>query len=210
MMKRLLDGILLPLVHTVERVARAGVWVGGALLLGVAVLVGVDVVLRKAFAFSFASADELAGYGLAIASAWAFSYTLLHRGHIRIDFLYNVLPTWSRRVLDLLALLALAVFVALLTVRAYGVLATSIELGARANTPLGTPLWIPQILWFVAIAFFLFTTLVLIAAVSFALASRQSSLAARLAGIPDAQEEIDREIRDAEDQAKRTTAEARQ
>lgn len=209
MMKRLLDGTVLPLVQTVQRVARVGVWVGGALLLGVAVLVGVDVVLRKAFAFSFASADELAGYGLAIASAWAFSYTLLHRGHIRIDFIYNMLPVWSRRALDVLSLLALAGFVALLAVRAYGVLATSIELGSRANTPLATPLWIPQIFWFIAIAFFLFTALVLITAVSLALASRQSSLAAQLAGIPDTQDEIDREVRDAEAQAKRATEEVK-
>src|SRR3712207_8266099 len=53
------------------------------------------------------------------SSAWAFSFTLLRRSHIRIDFIYNHCPAAVRHALDLLALVATAGFSALLALPAY-------------------------------------------------------------------------------------------
>lgn len=38
-----------------------------------AVLIGIDVVIRKFFATSIGGADELAGYALAIGTSWGWA-----------------------------------------------------------------------------------------------------------------------------------------
>ena len=144
-------------VRAIEGVSRVAAWIGGAMLIAAALLVCVEIVLRKAFLVSIGGADELSGYSFAIATAWAFSFALLARSHIRIDIVYVLLPLRIRAFLDVVALLALAVFVAILTHRAWGILSESIEFSYRANTPLATPLWIPQSLWLLGLLFFTVT-----------------------------------------------------
>ena len=194
------DRTMQRLLRLVDAIAHAGVWFGGALLLVVAIVVGVDVTLRKALAISLGGADEIAGYALAISSAWAFSFTLLRRSHIRIDFIYNHCPAAVRHALDLLALVAVAGFSALLAWRAFGVLGTSLALNARANTPWATPLWIPQSVWFGGLAFLVVTCVVLIGSTAAALAAGDVATAQRLAGTPDTNEEVEAEMQEAERQ----------
>ena len=69
-----------------------GLWFGGALVLLAAVLIGIDVLMRKFFDRSIGGADELAGYALAIGTAWGLRAALLDRAHIRIDSLYVLFP----------------------------------------------------------------------------------------------------------------------
>ena len=188
------------ILRLVEHIATAGVWFGGALLLFVAILVGIDVVVRKVFALTLGGADEMAGYALAIASAWAFSFTLLKRSHIRIDFVYNHCPAAVRYALDLVALVAIGGFAALLAVRAWGVLDTSLALNSRANTPWGTPLWMPQTLWFAGLAFLVVTSVVVLVAACAALSAGNLRRAREIAGMSDTQEEVEAEMREAERQ----------
>ena len=54
-----------------RRLTRFGLWFGGALILVAAILIGIDVTLRKAFNASIGGADELAGYALALGTAWS-------------------------------------------------------------------------------------------------------------------------------------------
>ena len=75
-------------VRAIERVSRVAAWIGGAMLIAAALLVCVEIVLRRAFLVSIGGADELSGYSFAIATAWAFSFALLARSHIRIDIVY--------------------------------------------------------------------------------------------------------------------------
>src|SRR3546814_13702199 len=81
---------VLDLAH---RLARLGALGGGALTILAAIVIGVDVVLRKTLALSVGGASELSGYVLAIGSSWGFALALLDRAHIRIDTLYVLLPT---------------------------------------------------------------------------------------------------------------------
>lgn len=74
-----------PLLELARRLARAGVWFGGALIIAAAFLVGIEVVIRKAFTLTIGGADELSGYALAISTSWALAFALLERAHIRID-----------------------------------------------------------------------------------------------------------------------------
>ena len=53
-----------------RRFAQWGLWFGGALVLLAAMLIGIDVLMRKFLARSIGGADELAGYALAIGTAW--------------------------------------------------------------------------------------------------------------------------------------------
>src|SRR5207237_7966376 len=58
------------LIAFAQRLTRFGLWFGGALILAAAVLIGVDVTLRKFFNASIGGADELAGYARALGTAW--------------------------------------------------------------------------------------------------------------------------------------------
>jgi len=185
-------------VRLVDRIVHVGVWASGALLIAAAVIIGVDVILRKLFGASLGAADEIAGYTLAILSAWAFSLTLLKRGHIRVDAAYNHLPARICTVLDLLALAAIALFIGVVTWYGAKVLSTSIALNARANTPLATPLWIPQLFWFAGLCTFMLTAFVLALAAIRALWQGDRRTASSLIGVHGAEEEVEAEMRDAE------------
>ena len=118
---RLLD----PALALANRIARGMAWIGGTLLLLAAATVSVDVVVRKLFRLSLGGADELSGYAFAIGVAWALPFALLQRANIRIDALYTKLPARAAAVLDVAALLAMAVFVTVLTRYAWEVVAGS-------------------------------------------------------------------------------------
>ncbi|MBM3526170.1 MAG: TRAP transporter small permease subunit, partial [Alphaproteobacteria bacterium] len=92
------------LSNLTHRACRFGLWFGGALILLAAVVIGIDVLMRKFLARSIGGADELAGYALAIGTVWALGAALLDRAHIRIDSLYVLFPAALRVALDLLGL----------------------------------------------------------------------------------------------------------
>ena len=149
-MRDLLDGLL----RVAQRGSRLGALGGGLLMLAAAVLVSVDVVLRKLANVTLGGADELSGYALAIGSTWSFAYVLLNRGNVRIDALYQYLPRLLAALCDLLAVTALLVFVSLVAWHGWGVLAQSWAIGARSNSALAVPLFVPQALWWIGYAGF--------------------------------------------------------
>ena len=77
-------------------------------LIVLSVFTCIEMVSRKLFRFSFQGIDEVGGYTLAIASAIGFSYTLLARGHTRVDFLIQRLPEGLKAALNWLAMFSLA------------------------------------------------------------------------------------------------------
>jgi TRAP-type mannitol/chloroaromatic compound transport system permease small subunit len=119
----------------------------------------VEMVSRKLFAFSLQGVDEVGGYTLAIVGAIGFSYTLVTRGHTRIDFLVGKLPLRARSVLNVLAMVTLAGMAVFAVLRGWVVLSESIEFQSRSTTPLQTPIWIPQSLWLLGWALFCIATL---------------------------------------------------
>src|SRR5262245_19491773 len=97
----------------VRRLSQWGLWFGGGLVLLAAVLIGIDVLMRKFLVRSIGGADELAGYSLAIGTAWGLAAALIDRAHIRIDSLYVLFPQKLRLALDFAALVLLIGFFAL-------------------------------------------------------------------------------------------------
>jgi TRAP-type C4-dicarboxylate transport system permease small subunit len=182
------------LLGVAGRIAQLGVWVGGTLLILASVVITVDVVARKAFGVTLGGSDELSGYCLAISAAWAFAFALLHRANIRVDAAYKYFPVRVRAALDVVALIALAVFVAVVARYGFEVFMASIRFASRANTPLQTPLWIPQGLWFAGLAFFLVTLFLVTLKAVVAFTRGRFAEVDRLAGLPDVAREAEEEV----------------
>jgi TRAP-type mannitol/chloroaromatic compound transport system permease small subunit len=177
-----------------QRVARAGALGGGLLILAAALLVSVDVTLRKLANTTLGGADELSGYALAIGSTWSFAFVLLARGHVRIDALYQHLPRKLAAACDLAAIVALLAFASLIAWHGAGVLAQSWQLGARSNSSLAVPLAIPQALWWIGYALFVACALLLLLRAAAALWAGDVAAANRLIGARSIEEEAAEEL----------------
>lgn len=177
------------LLRFLDRVSRVAIVAGGGLIFAAALLVSFDVIARKLVGTSLGGADELSGYALAISTTWGFAAVLLARGNVRVDALYQRLPARLRGILDLVGLTALALFAVPLARHGYAVLETSWELGALSNTPLKTPLWIPQSLWVAGLVLFSVVLVALLLRAATALVKGDDATVARLAGARSIHEE---------------------
>lgn len=166
---------------------------GGVLILLTVGLVTIEVLSRQITGRSAVHATELTGYIMAISASWSFAYTLMHKAHIRIDALYLNFSMKVRGVLDLLAMMAMAIFCLLMVDAVFDVLAHSYRAGSTANTPLSTPLWIPQALWVAGLAWFCFAVCVMCLRVFFGLIAGDEQGVQRLAGSPTLDEQIEDE-----------------
>ncbi|WP_372996548.1 TRAP transporter small permease subunit [Marinobacter sp.] len=189
----LLDRVLVGVETGSLWMARAG----GALILFTVVLVTIEVMSRQFIGRSDVHATELTGYIMAISASWSFAYTLMCKAHIRIDALYLNFPMKVRGVLDLVALLAMAMFAILVVDAVFDVTSASYSGGSTANTPLGTPLWMPQALWMVGLVWFGFAVSILSLRVLFGLLSGDNDRVQELAGSPTMDEQIKEENREA-------------
>ncbi|MGJ7456190.1 TRAP transporter small permease subunit [Halomonas sp. MA07-2] len=186
---RVLDGVQVGSLW----MARAG----GVLILMTVVLVTIEVFSRQLVGRSAVHATELTGYVMAISTSWAFAYTLMRKAHIRIDALYLNLPIRVRGVLDLLALLAMAWFCILVAGAAFEVAKDSYLAGATANTPLGTPIWIPQFLWVIGLGWFSLAVGLMVLRVLLGLVAGDVEGVQQLAGSPTLDEQISDENHEA-------------
>jgi TRAP-type C4-dicarboxylate transport system permease small subunit len=187
----------------VRRFTRFGLWFGGVLILIAAVLIGIDVLMRKFLARSIGGADELAGYALAIGTAWGLGAALIDRAHIRIDSLYVLLPAKLRLFLDLMAVFLLVGFFALIAWHGFGVVSQSWVSGSRSQSALEIPTVVPQFLWIVGLVSFV-TVGVLLMVHALRLAAKGDMQGmARAISTRSAEEEIDAEIRDLKERAAR-------
>ena len=164
------------------------------MILASALLIGVEVLLRKLFLVSIGGADELSGYAFAIGTSWGFAFTLLERANVRVDVLYSRIGSRARTFCDVLALVAIATFVSFLGWHAVQVLATSLQFSSKATTPLATPLWIPQGLWAAGFGLFLFSLAPLLLRVVGAVVAGDSATVRKLAGARSIEDEVADEI----------------
>ena len=178
-------------------IARWAARAGGALLLAGAVIVAVDVLARKLLNVSLGGADELSGYAFAIGTAWSFAFVAIERGNVRVDALYMYLPRAAAALLDALALIALIALAGVIAWFGWDVLAGSFRLGARSNSALAVPLWIPQAMWWGGYAMFTTTLALLLARVLLALVRRDVAAVARIAGARSTEEDAQSEVENA-------------
>jgi TRAP-type C4-dicarboxylate transport system permease small subunit len=143
--------------HPVTRYAlppvRLLALVCGWALLAFTVATCLEIVLRK-LGYSLQGIDEIGGYLMAVLSCAGFGYTLAHNAHTRIDLVLAALPRSIQAVLNVLAMVALAVLAAFAVWRGGAELWDSIDLKSVSTSPLQVPLWIPQSLWIAGLATF--------------------------------------------------------
>lgn len=198
-------------LHTIAHgISRVGAIAGGMLLLLASIVIFVDITLRYTMSRTLGGADELAGYALAIASAWGFSTALLTRSHIRIDTVYVRVRRGIRAALDIASLAALAFFFALVAWHAWGVVQQSWVSQSRSQSELETLLVIPQGLWFAGLIFFVAVALLLLAQSLFAgltgSLDKVFALIGSKSAVAEAEEEIASIEKAFEDERKEGTA----
>jgi len=154
-----------------EKLSKMAVWIGGASLLGAALMVSIDVICRKFFSITMSGSDEYSGYVFAASTTW-----------------------------DLIGLILLLYFMAIMTYHALIVFwdATICFRDAErkcavAITTLGTPQWIPLFFWVFGLVMFIITLLFLLIYTTVALCQRNWALVAKLAGVPSVVDTIEEE-----------------
>jgi TRAP-type C4-dicarboxylate transport system permease small subunit len=147
------------LLQKMTDVNKVIAWGAGFALLATCLLIATEVFLRKVLNYSIIGVDEICGYVLAVMSAWIFGFAAVKQAHIRVDTLLGLFPSRLRPVLDLLASLSLVILAVSLAYYASKVFWMSFSYSSKAPTPLQTPLWIPQLAFFLGIAFFALTML---------------------------------------------------
>jgi TRAP-type C4-dicarboxylate transport system permease small subunit len=167
-------------------------------VLAAALLIGVDVTLRKLFNASIGGADELAGYALALGTAWSLGAALLDRAHIRIDSLYVLLPRGLRLALDFAGLALFIAFFGLVALHGWSVVQQSWAAGSRSQSALQTPTILPQSIWLAGLVFFFAVGIVLLAHAAGLLLSGNAAGAAEAIGTRSVVEDVKEEMRELE------------
>lgn len=149
------------MIEKLKKSSEYFVYICGILLFAAVFLTSIDVILRKFFLISFGGTDELAGYALGICISWSLAYVLFEKMHIRIDIIYNKVSKRVQNFFDVIAMGFTLAFIGLLVYFSSDVFYTSFIKNSTANTPLGTPLWIPQFFWLFGYVFFLIVVAIL-------------------------------------------------
>ena len=187
---RLADGA----VQLAQLLRTANRWIAllcGLVLLAAVVLIMAEVLGRQFPAMRVGGADELSGYVMAAIATWGFSYALVERAHVRIDLIHARLPIVGRTILDIVALASVLLVAVLVAWHAYDVLGKSLARGSRSNTPLGVPLWMPQIVWFGGWAWMVVTSGLLLVVTVCLAALRRFEMVEQIASIPSETGEIE-------------------
>lgn len=124
--------------------SRACAIVAGWALMAISVATCIEVLGRKYFSFSFRGLDEIGGYMLAGVSTFGFAYALSTRSHMRVTLAFPYLPRFVQAALNTIAIITLAAMAVFCVWRGIFEVIDFLVSGKRANTPLQTPLWIPQ------------------------------------------------------------------
>jgi TRAP-type C4-dicarboxylate transport system permease small subunit len=161
------------------------------------VLIGVDVTLRKFFNASIGGADELAGYALALGTAWSLGAALLDRAHIRIDSLYVLFPRWLRLALDFAGIALFIAFFGLIARHGWSVVQQSWASGSRSQSALQTPTVLPQSLWLVGLVLFFLIGLALLAHAAILVSRGKAAAAEEAISTRSAAEEVKDELQEA-------------
>ena len=189
-----------PLMERLLRLAtltsRMGAWFGGALVALAAIVISVDVLMRKIIGTTLGGASEISSYVLAVSTTWSLALALLNRAHVRVNSFYVLLPSRVCAVVDILALLTFMLFGGMLTWEGWVLFQTSFDLNAHSLTPLETPLAIPQFLWVAGLAFFSAVMMLLFVQAIGALLTGRIDVVRRLIGSRSAAQELEEAIRE--------------
>lgn len=182
------------LVKMGHSVARFGLWLGGAIIIASAILIAIDVLLRRFAGWTIGGADELAQFALAIGTTWSLAGALIERAHIRVDSAYGRLPLVVRAWLDVVGLVLFLIFFSLVTWYAVAVVQQSITSGSRTHSALQLPAAAPQAIWVAGLVMFLLVGLLLLIEALSNLLKGNLHAVAQSIGTKSAAEEVNEEL----------------
>jgi TRAP-type C4-dicarboxylate transport system permease small subunit len=193
-LRRLGEGLIDPLIEGLRTVSRYCAWVGGAIFFASALLITVEVFIRKFLSLSLGGADELSGYGFAVAVTFGFACAALDRGHIRVDTLHNWLSERGKALLDIVAAVLLIVYFGALLQYGYRVVIDTWQMNAHSNTPLHVPLIVPQALWWLGLVLTMAVSSLLLFRACLHLLIGELGASSKLIGARGMEEEISDEL----------------
>jgi TRAP-type C4-dicarboxylate transport system permease small subunit len=116
-----------------------------AALITMLIVIGVDILTRSLFNFSFEISDELGGYMLVVITFVSLPVCQINDSFHHVELVQSRLSPFARAVSHIIFDLLSLVFCALLLWQLTRFEISSFRFGDRAPTYLATPLWIPQI-----------------------------------------------------------------
>jgi TRAP-type C4-dicarboxylate transport system permease small subunit len=142
-----------PISRLVEPVAGVLAIIFGYGLLIYSFALTWEILARKLLNISVRGIDEIGGFMLAIGAAVGASYSMAKRAHTRVDVFLVRMPPKVQRLLNTLALVAMATFAIFAAWRGIAVLVDTIEFLSLSPNLL-QPLWMPQLAWVVGLTLF--------------------------------------------------------
>ena len=162
----------LQLIETLRRINRIVALVVGFGLLACAAFILADILLRQ-LGEGLGGTEEIAGYAMALATAWGMAFTLLELGHVRIDLMRTRFQSFGRALMDVFSMIVMSGVIVTVAIKSWPVVERSLSNSSRANTPLETPLALVQVPWFAGWVWFALMSCVLsLAALSLVLKRR--------------------------------------
>ena len=118
-----------------------------------------QVIARKVGWVQAPATDVMAGYVLAMAATWSFSYSLRSGSHVRIDALLPFMGARTRWVADEAALGSVLFLASVTSWKVWVNIINNFQNGTVTNDYPLTPLWIPKLVVGIGFTFLSFTAL---------------------------------------------------
>lgn len=125
---------------TTNRLTLVTADIAAALVLFMAVAIGIDVFLRYVFGAPTIWINEASRYGLLMVTFLGLAYTLREKAHIKVDVLINRLPRKAQDWMNVINSIVFLVFTGILSYLTWGLFWGSVEKGSTS-----TSLWNPLI-----------------------------------------------------------------
>jgi len=135
-----------------------------AALVVMLVVIGVDIVTRSLFNFSFEISDELGGYMLVVITFVSLSVCQVNDSFHHVELVQSRLSARGRAISHFIFDLLSLTFCALLLWQLVRLEMSSWRFGDRAPTYLATPLWLPRLAMVLGAAALCFSVLRTLAA----------------------------------------------
>jgi TRAP-type mannitol/chloroaromatic compound transport system permease small subunit len=164
-------------------VSRVLAWGSGAIVVLCSLLVVLDIASRALTGWIIFESFEFSCYGFAAAFGLGLAHTALERSNVRVDIVNMMLPQRVRAVLDVLAVIALALTALVFAWHASATVMTSYSMNARSNSSVSILLHYPQGLWAIGIIWFAVVSGLIALRVTAAWAMGDSHTVNRLAGL---------------------------
>ncbi len=132
----------------------SGAAVGVVSIVIMTLLITANVLLRYLFNAPLKFGEEYSAYLFIVACYMGLAYTMRKEAHIRVELLIKRLPSRAREGLEIATSLASLLVIAILLWASWKLSLDTRRASLTATTPMATPLWIPQSLLWLGLAFF--------------------------------------------------------